>query len=333
MKVPEIFYNPDIEDFSLYNSILDFLEDHNISYTLNSDNIFGIINLNNEQLQLRYISSRHYAIGSEQLTLSKELYIIPVDYFLKLSKENYNNGIRTILMFDFEIRNNRQFNVLKNYILTATCNIQNRIYGRDCYIKVIEDTKISQEFLNQNCFYGYRNATISLGVYTKKDISNIKKDTLVMVYTFGHNYYGKDKNNSYIEVIRVATKLGCQVLGGASKCIKYFLKNYSTIQFNNKEYPVAKLKFYVDASHNDGKSMQTLEFKFIEWKSPGFINVFQDNVDETYNINGKPYRLSGLRNEVFQRKPYLHKQIKQLISEHKIISVPNAGVSVWEFEI
>ena len=133
-----------------------------------------------------------------------------------------------------------------------------------------------------------------------------------MVYTFGHPFYSKGLYD--VEVIRVGTKLFCQVIGGASKLLKYFLINYPTLTFSKRVVEVNKIVFIVDADHNDGRSLETLGFKFVSHKGAGFMNVDTET------------------GEVFHRKPMEHKKIMEKMAAGKIYSVANAGSIIYMIE-
>ena len=84
----------------------------------------------------------------------------------------------------------------------------------------------------------------------------------------------------------------------------------------------------------DGLSNSALAFNFVSWNSCGFMNewVCDYNGDEDNRVckNGKGFKgLKGHKGEIFHRKPMYHQQIMQLMSEGKIISIANAGTSVY----
>lgn len=328
------------EDFDNLQEIKSFLEEYHIPYTQGDTLRYGIFNLNDGKLQLRYVNSYQHRIDLSKRFGDSHQGICK-NYFVDLSHYYLNNGdIRIIWIFDFEMRQtnedgfNRQWEVIKNTILTATGHIENRFYARDCEIREV-DNKELKSFLETNCFYGYRAANKNLGLYLKKDKNGFKKGDLLMVYTFGYNFYGNKKrlDNPFIEIIRVSTKLHCQVIGGASKCLKHFLMEYPTLEINQKEVQVNELKFYVDASHNDGRGMISQNFKFEEWKGGGFMNVFNEDVDEIYERpDGVKIHIKGKKGEIQHRKPAAHKHIMELIKENKIYSVENAGTSVWSIK-
>ena len=302
--------------------IKDFLTNSDISFEID-DNDKRIFYLKNGELQLRYVDSENH-----KMDYTKRFGIkgIEHDYFINITLENKKNDIRTIWIKDWEVEEaktiigtdgnelkdyRRKWNVLQSYIKTATGKIDNRFYARDCEVKEVPNKQL-RPFLEENCFYGYRSANKNLGLYLKKEKNGFKKDTLLMIYTFGYPFFSKGLYDA--EVIRVGTKLFCQVIGGASKLLKYFLVNYPTLTYNKRTVDINKIVFIVDADHNDGRSLETLGFKFVSHKGKGFMNVDTET------------------GEVFHRKPMQHKQIMEKMALGKIYSVANAGSIIYMIE-
>lgn len=324
--------------------ITNFLNSINVEYEVtNEDTLFNensVFNIPKHNLQLRYVDSVQY---KKDYTERFGIHGIKSGYFIKISKSNNEKGIRTIWLKDWEVQGEfnaklystqtietvvnarskkakrvisnvetpnyrRKWLVLQSYIKTACGQIDTRIYARDCEIQILPNNEV-KAFLDENCFYGHRNSTINVGLVLKKDKGELKKGTLVFLYTFGFPFFGSGKYD--IEVIRVASRLNTQVLGGASKCLKHFLLNYPTVTIGNKEINCEKIVFLVDSDHNDSRSLYTLGYEFISWSTPGFMNMYTNT------------------GEVFQRKPQIHQEIMQLMSEGKIISVENAGTAVF----
>lgn len=339
-------YIPSDENKEHISEIIDFLNGRNIPYEMDK-NIYGLFHLNDGALQLRYVNSIYYPMDNSK-RFGDKCKGVNHSYFSDISHKNHDMGIRTIWIFDFEMRQNntiiddnnnvidgyrRQWEVIKNTICTATGHIDNRIYARDCEIREISN-KDAKMFLNTHCFYGYRSASITMALFLKKDKCGMKKGTMLMVYSFGANFYGNKKcqDNPKIEIIRVSTKIGCQVIGGMSKCLKHFLTKYPTMKVGDKEVEVNELCFYCDASHNSsiGMQAQALNFNFVSWdKSGGFMNYFCEDCYEVIERNGKKQVLQGKKGEVFHRKPMFHSAIMKLIEEGKVISVANAGTIVF----
>lgn len=335
-----IQYTPTDEDLHNVCMIKDFLLEEEIPFKEDND-VFGLFHLNDGQTQLRYVDSYFHKMDNSK-RFGESHKGIPHNYFIDLSHNNYENGIRTIWIFDFEMSQvnspytydgklvegfHRQWEVIKNTIRTACGKIHYRFFARDCEIKEIPNSEL-RPFLNTNCFYGYRSANKNLGLYLKKDKNGFKAGTLLFCYTFGMNFYGNKKHQDApkVEVIRASTRLECQVIGGISKCIKYFCEHYPTLTIgsNKREVEVDKIVFYVDASHNDSRGMtnSNSSFKFVSWDGVGFINMFTEDTDQD--------GLKGKRGEVFMRRPMFHKQIMKAIGDGKIVSIANAGTIVFE---
>lgn len=338
-------YIPTENDIKHIKMIEDFLNERAIPYE-SDENIFGLYHLNDRTLQLRYINSVFYPMDNSK-RFGEKCNGVEHNYFIDISHQNHNNNIRTIWIFDFEMEQkntiitdegetienfHRQWEVIKNTICTATGNIDKRIYARDCEVREISN-KDARMFLDTNCFYGYRSASVTMALFLKKDKCGLKKGTMLMVYSFGANFYGNKKcqDKPKIEIIRVSTKIGCQVIGGMSKCLKHFLQEYPTMKVGDKVVDVEELIFYVDASHNDSRGMQAsgLAFNFVSWNGCGFMNYFVEDCYEELERNGKKQILKGKKGEVFHRKPMFHSAIMRLIGEGKIISVANAGTIVF----
>jgi hypothetical protein len=300
-------------------TIQDFLITTDIPYRKEQCTFY----LNNNAFEIRYVDSENHKMDYEKRFGIKG---IPHNYFIDITKKNKEKGIRTMWIKDWEIEESktitnidgvilpdyrRKWNVLQSYIKTATGKIENRFFARNCYIKELTNKEL-RPFLEENCFYGYRSASVNFGLFLKKDQDNFKKDTLLMVYTFGNPFYGKGLYD--VEIIRVATKLNCQVIGGASKLLSNFLINYPTLQIGGKTINVNKIVFIVDADHNDAKSLETLGFTFISHKGNGFMNV------ET--ATGR----------VFHRQPMHHKLIMERMSKGEVYSVANAGSIIYTID-
>lgn len=335
-----IQYTPSELDLENIDKIISFLREEGIPF-VQDDDVFGLFHLNNGQTQVRYIDSFFHKMDNSK-RFGDAHKGIPHNYFIDISHKNYDKGIRTIWVFDFEMAQvntpyeyegklvegfHRQWEVIKNTIRTACGKIHYRFFARDCEVKEIPNKEL-RPFLNTNCFYGYRSANKNLGLYLKKDKNGLKAGTLLFCYTFGMNFYGNKKHQAdpKVEVIRASTKLECQVIGGISKCIKYFCEHYPTLTIGTakKEIEVDKIVFYVDASHNDSRGMtnSNSSFKFVSWDGVGFINMFTKDTDQD--------GLKGKRGEVFMRRPMFHKQIMKAIGEGKIVSIANAGTIVFE---
>lgn len=120
---------------------------------------------------------------------------------------------------------------------------ETKLYARKCHIKEITDLEKSQ-FLFENHLQGNDRSKIRLGLFYN--------NKLVSVMTFGKSRYN---NNYEYELLRFATKLNTNVIGGAGKLLKYFETCYnpkSLISYANRRYSQGNLykKLGFVFSHN-----------------------------------------------------------------------------------
>ena len=124
------------------------------------------------------------------------------------------HNIDLVHIFASDWKNKNKKEIWKS-ILKSKLNLNERIYARKCDIRIVSN-KESTEFLNKNHLQGNCNANIKLGLY--------KDNELVSIMTFGKP---RNSNKHQYELIRFCNKLNHNVIGGASKLFKYFIKTYN----------------------------------------------------------------------------------------------------------
>jgi len=279
--------------------IEEFLMNNNIEFTKGKDN-FLIKKYDGETYDIHYIRSEDFPITYDRFNIKG----VDKEYFYQESLKAENNNSFKCWVKDYEWNDDRKREVLKSYFLHATGKTKNKIYARDTELCLV-NSKDARQFESENCFYGKRGASLNLGLYLKKDKCNLKKGTLVMIYTFGHNFFGKDGS---IEVLRVGTKRFHCIIGGASKLLKGFVANYDTLHVGKKDVPVDLIKFYTDYDHNKGNSMNEIGFQFRDYSKGGFMNYWIHD------------------NKIKGREPTNHKFVMSEMEKGNVFAVPNAGV-------
>jgi hypothetical protein len=296
------------EDIKNIEDIKKFLEENHIEYSTEFDNFCLFYNDPKKRMfEIEYANALDFPIAYPKYNIKG----VDKDYFYRKSREAEDNNSFKFWIKNFEWANPRKREVMKSQIIHAYGATPNKFYARDCVVRKVEP-KEGRAFEQENCFYGKRGASLSLGLYLKKNKNNLNKDTLLMLYTFGLNYFGKD--NSIIEIIRVGTLRFSYVMGGASKLLKHFLDNYKTLQIGKSEIKIEKLKFYADYDHAIGGSMPALGFKFDSYSKGGFMNYWLNT------------------GEVKAREPARHGWVMQQIALGNCISIPNAGVKTYVLE-
>lgn len=139
------------------------------------------------------------------------------NYHLNKTLLAQTKGIRLIHIFSDEWNNKKDIVKIKlNNILKL--NLQNKIYARKCEIKEVSISD-KNEFLNKFHIQGADRSEIKLGLYYNNEL------VACMTFSKPRLAIGKTKTNkiSY-ELSRYATSYN--ITGGASKLLKYFIKNY-----------------------------------------------------------------------------------------------------------
>ena len=175
----------------------------------------------------------------------------PKNYHLNKTEECEKIGIHLIHIYEDDWLYKQ--NIVKSRILNFLGK-SNKIFARKCKIKEIDDNKIVKEFLENNHLQGFVGSKIKIGLFYN--------DELISIMTFGSlrkSLGQKSKENSY-ELLRFCNKLNTNVIGGASKLFKYFIKNYKPVEITS----------YADRSWSIGNLYEKLEFKFDHKTRPNY---------------------------------------------------------------
>ena len=237
-----------------------------------------------------YLPEYNVAIEYNGTYWHSKLNINDSNYHYNKSLSCENLGIRLIHVFEYEWKNDRQKEILKNIIKSAIGIIDNKIFARKCKIEIRKPIEL-KEFFNSNNIQGFRNGKFAICL--------TYNDEIVMSYIFGHPFFGKGKYQW--EVIRGATKLNTTIVGGASKLFKYFIDNYNP---DNCVY-------YIDYNYFNGNSLKHINnMKYIT-SQVSFKNLFLET------------------GEVKNRQPAKYKEIKELEKQGKVTKIYNAGTKVY----
>lgn len=129
-----------------------------------------------------------------------------------------------------------------------------RLYARKCEIREI-DSKTYKQFCIDNHIQGHCPTIIKLGLY--------HNDILVSIMGLGglrKNLGHKSKEGVY-ELLRFSNKIGYSVVGGASKLLKFFIKNYNP----------KRIISYADRSWSTGNLYINLGFRLVGSTTPNYF--------------------------------------------------------------
>lgn len=227
-----------------------FLEKNNIKYIINDRKL-----LKGKELDF-ILTDYNIAIEYDGIFWHNDQ-IIDKNYHLNKTKACKNNNIQLLHIFENEYVNNPD--LVKSMIL-AKCKIfDSRIYARKCEIKEL-DNNTYNEFITMNHIQGYCSAKIRYGLFYNNE--------LVQCMSFSKARYSKYE----YELIRLATKINTQIIGGASKLFKYFINN---IECNS-------LVSYANLRYSDNAFYESIGLKYNHSTNPNYFYFHTSNPLKLY---------------------------------------------------
>ena len=221
---------------------------------------------------------------------------------LRTIKDNNKN---TIFIYEDEwlLKNNIVKDRIDN-ILGAT---RNKIYARQCEVRTVE-RKEMMEFLDNNHIQGGINSKYSYGLYFNGE--------LVSLMTFcglRKNLGSKQKDNVF-ELLRFCNKLGYNVVGGASRLLKHFIRE------NNPRQIIS----YCDRRWSDGNLYEKL----------GFVRDHESQENYFYCVGGIRRNRFNYRKDVLVRNGYdENKTEKEIMFERNIMRIYDCGTIMFVLNI
>jgi G:T-mismatch repair DNA endonuclease (very short patch repair protein) len=190
--------------------VRNILDKHNITYTTNERNV-----ISPKEVDI-YIPDKNIAIECNGIHWhSLKGYKYHLDKFMACK----NNGVWLVTLWEDWIRNKPD--IVESILLSKLGIYSDKIYARKCVVKEIK-SKRCNEFLELNHIQGRSNGGVHLGLYYNND--------LVAVMLFSKSRSGVGKNEHGYELVRFCSKLNTQVIGGADKLFKYFLRKYNPVK-------------------------------------------------------------------------------------------------------
>lgn len=172
------------------------------------------------------------------------------NYHINKSKLAAQKGIRLIHIWEYEWTDHKMQQKLKLMLDIALGRVNNRIFARSCTIKQISNNEARD--LNEKVhLQGHRNAQVTYGLFYK--------DELVQLMSFSKTKYNKNlKTDNSWEIIRGCPGSNNIVVGGVSKLLSHFIKDYDP----------AEIFSYCDFNKFDGKSYEAAGMEFIGYTGP-----------------------------------------------------------------
>jgi len=202
------------------------------------------------------------------------------DYHKQKSDFFKNKGIDVFHIWEYNWINNND--IIKSMIKNKLNLTSNKIYARKCEIKEL-DSKTYKQFCQKNHIQGFSPSKIKLGLYYE--------NKLVACMGLGNlraNLGNKNKPKNYYELIRYCTLLDNNIIGGASKLMKYFERNYKPellISYADNDYSNGNL--YNKLGFID-KGFTNISYSYFNPKSQILENRFKYRKSELINMGYDP---------------------------------------------
>ena len=176
-------------------------------------------------------------------------------------------GIRLITVFEDEWIVNKE--IVLSRLKTILGMSNKNIYARKCVIEVIT-ARQAKEFCNNNHLQGYgAGSSVKLGAFFN--------NKLVAVMTFSKFSIAKGatkKESGKWELHRFCSRLGYRIVGGASKLLRYFERNFEW----------AEIISYADLRWSDGNLYNKLLFEFDHNTKPNYW-YFKSNIKRLHRFS------------------------------------------------
>jgi hypothetical protein len=208
---------------------------------------------------------------------------------LNKTNECADNNIELFHIFENEFLDRTKKEIWLSMILSKLGRT-NKIHARKCTVRLISSEE-SKEFLTKNHMQGSSKSNIRLGLFYE--------EALVQVMTFRtHEKYEW-------EIARLASLINYTIVGGASKLLNYFKKNYSPnsiLSFANRRWSSGNLyeklgfKFIADTPPNYfyfrvNENILYPREKFQKHKLRGILDSFDESRTEIENMLDNGYRI------------------------------------------
>jgi len=229
------------------------------------------------------------------------------NYHLNKTELCEQQGIQLMHIFEDDWLYKQE--IFKSMILNKLNKSSIKIFARKTEIKEITDNKLVREFLDQNHIQGFVGSKLKIGLFYENE--------LVSLMTFGNRRIAmgkKSTNEGEFELLRFCNKLNTNVIGGASKLFKYFIKNYNPTEITT----------YADRSFSQGKLYKTLGFEYIGKTQPNYY----------YIIDNIRYHRFNFRKDILIKQGFdSNKTEHEIMLERKIFRIYDSGNLKFNFKL
>lgn len=227
------------------------------------------------------------------------------NYHLKKYELSKSNNIQLVTIWEDDWVTNRE--ICESFVLNKLNKTTNKIYARKCEIKEISYND-SRNFLNNNHFQKDCKSSIRIGLFNNNVLVSLMTFSRLRLPLQRHER-NRNKEKHY-ELTRFCNKINTNVIGGASKMIKYFINKYVPIQIDT----------YSDNLISNGALYETMGFEYLHTSKPGYWYVV-DGIRE-HRFNWRKQKLIKLGYDP-------NKTEEEIMSELGYYRIYNAGNKKW----
>ena len=157
--------------------------------------------------------------------------------------------------------------IIKSMIKSKIGKINNKIHGRKCKINIVEK-KEKSSFLKNNHIQGNCGSAIDLGLF--------HNDELVSLMSFSKLRKNMGSNNllGHYELVRFCNILNTNVIGGFSKLLNFFIKNYTPKEIIS----------YANRRWSQGNVYKNNGFEFVRDSPPSYKYLINNKLIDRFNF-------------------------------------------------
>ncbi len=277
------------QSFCIEKEILEFANSSNNNCISNSRNIISPHELNiympDKKLAIEFNCLYWHSHDKKETPEEKRKHLMKTEMC-------EDKDIQLLHIFENEWLDARKQDIWKS-IINAKIGNNVRIFGRKCEVKQIIDISLIRQFLNSNHLQGFAGSSVKLGLFYE--------DELISLMTFGKARYSKKYQ---YEMIRFCNKKGVNIVGGASKLFKHFVRNYdpeSVVSYADRRHSNGKLYTMLDFEHSHNSASNYFYFKlpsmilyprvkFQKHKLVKQLEIFDVSLSEVENMFNNNYR-------------------------------------------
>lgn len=216
-----------------------------------------------------YIPDTHTAFEVDGMYWHSTAYKEP-SYHLDKTNRCKEKGISLYHIFECEWVSKRP--IVESRIKSILGSYDRRLYARQLDLRVVSHTDAA-EFFEENHLQGAARAAVTYGLYNG--------DELVMAMSFGRPRFSKKYD---WEIIRLASALGTQVVGGAARLLAAFEKEHGG---------EGTLVSYADLRWSRGTVYESLGFEHVSTSRPDYW-YFHDNMTMVHRSAYQKHKLPDL---------------------------------------